>query len=94
MILVFSEFPLTVDMTGFNSSHCCAAKPMKKRNQSVITLVRMVTVAAISGCTPIDMNSVVIAASGIPTSKGMPIGIDFTAKTMAEGMRIMLHETG
>jgi hypothetical protein len=32
--------------------------------------------------------------SGIPTSKGMPSGIDLTAKTIVEVIRITLHETG
>src|SRR3989304_5236135 len=32
--------------------------------------------------------------SGRPTSKGMPMGTDLTATTMAEVIRMMLHETG
>ena len=67
---------------------------MKKRNHSVIILASMVAVAATAGSTPIAIYRVVMAASGIPTSKGIPIGMDFTAKTMAAVMRIILHETG
>ena len=32
---------------GFSSSHCCAKNPTKNRNQSVMSLVRMVAVALI-----------------------------------------------
>ena len=40
---------------GFSSSHCWAAKPMKKRNHSVIILVSMVAVAAKGPYMPIEM---------------------------------------
>ena len=40
------------------------------------------------------MYSVVMTASGSPTSNGMPIGIALMAKNMAEVTMIMLHVTG
>jgi len=67
---------------------------MKNLSQSVMILFRMVAVALISAGTPREVYSVVMVISGSPTSKGIPIGIDFTANTMAEVMRITLHETG
>ena len=56
--------------------------------------VRIVAVAASSAGTPIANKSVVIVASGNPTSNGIPMGMDLTAKTIAEVIRIMLHDTG
>ena len=56
--------------------------------------VSIVAVALIPAGTPIEVYRVVIVISGIPTSKGMPRGMDFTAKTIVEVMRITLHDTG
>lgn len=81
-------------MTGCRSRYCCAPKPMKNRSHSVRSRLRIVAVAAIPAGTPRDTYRVVIVISGSPTSKGIPTGIDFTAKTMAVVMRITLHETG
>src|SRR3989304_10023648 len=79
---------------GFIASHCCARKPTKNRNQSVMSLDNIVAVAAIPAGTPSEVYSVVMVISGSPTSKGMPMDMDLTARTMAEVMRITLHETG
>ena len=59
-----------------------------------MSLDNIVAVAAIPAGTPSEVYSVVMVISGSPTSKGMPTGIDLTARTMAEVMRITLHETG
>ncbi len=66
---------------------------MKNRSQSVSTLFKIVAVALISGGTPRDMYKVVMVISGRPTSKGIPPGIDLTASTMADVMRIVLKAT-
>ncbi len=79
---------------GFRVNHCCAANPIKNRSQSVSSLDRIVAVAAISGATLKAMYRVVIVASGMPISKGIPAGIDFTAKTIAAVIVIMLQDTG
>ena len=80
-------------MICFRVSHCCALNPMKKRSQRVRSLDKIVAVAAMAGSTLKAMYSVVMVASGIPTSNGMPIGIAFTARTIAAVMVIMLQET-
>ena len=67
---------------------------MKNLSQSVMSLVSIVAVALIPAGTPSEVYRVVMVISGSPTSKGTPRGMDFTAKTMAEVMRITLHETG
>ena len=67
---------------------------MKNRNQSVMSLDNMVAVAAIAAGTPNEAKRVVMVISGSPTSKGTPMGMDFTARTMADVMRMTLHETG
>ena len=59
-----------------------------------MSLVSMVAVALISAGTPSEVYRVVIVISGSPTSKGTPMGMDLTARTMAEVMRTTLHETG
>jgi hypothetical protein len=59
-----------------------------------MSLDSIVAVAAIPAGTPSEVYSVVMVISGSPTSKGTPMGIDLTAKTMADVMRITLHETG
>ena len=78
---------------GLNSSHCWARNPMKNLNQSVNSLVNMVAVALSPAGTPIEVYIVVIVISGRPTSNGTPSGIDLTAKTIAEVIKIMLHDT-
>ncbi len=67
---------------------------MKNLSQSVMILDRIVAVAPTSAGTPNPTKSVVMAISGSPTSKGTPIGTDLTATTIAEVIRIALHETG
>ena len=59
-----------------------------------MSLVSIVAVALISAGTPSEVYRVVIVISGSPTSKGTPMGMDLTARTMAEVMRTTLHETG
>jgi hypothetical protein len=66
---------------------------MKKRSQRVKSLDKIVTVAAMAGSMLKAMYSVVMVASGIPISNGIPIGIDFTTRTIAAVMVIMLQET-
>lgn len=53
----------------------------------------MVAVAAIAGSMLKAIYSVVMVASGMPTSKGIPTGIAFTANTIAAVIVIMLQET-
>ena len=67
---------------------------MKNLSQSVISRVSIVAVALKSAGTPSEVYKVVMVISGIPTSKGMPKGMDLMAKTMVEVMRITPHETG
>ena len=67
---------------------------MKNLSQSVMRRVSIVAVALMSAGTPSEVYKVVMVISGIPTSKGMPRGIDLTAKTIVEVMRITPHETG
>lgn len=66
---------------------------MKNLSQSVSSLERIVAVAAVAGSMLKAMYNVVMVASGIPTSKGIPTGIDFTARTIAAVIVIMLQET-
>ena len=78
---------------GFSSIHCWAIKPTKNLNQRVSNLVSMVAVALIPAGTPSEVYKVVMVISGSPTSKGMPRGIDLTAKTIVAVMRTTLQET-
>ncbi len=64
---------------------------MKNLSQRVMILFSMVTVALISKGTPSKVYRVVMVISGSPTSKGTPIGIDFTASTIEDVIRIVLH---
>jgi len=59
-----------------------------------MSLVSIVAVALIPAGTPSEVYRVVMVISGSPTSKGIPRGMDLTARTMAEVMRIKLHDTG
>jgi hypothetical protein len=79
--------------TDFNSTHCWAAKPMPNRSQSVMILLRIVTVAHMPAASipSSDVYRVVMVISGKPTSKGMPTGIDLTATTMLLVMSTTLH---
>jgi hypothetical protein len=67
---------------------------MKNLSHSVRIRFKIVAVALIPAGTPSEVYNVVIVISGSPTSKGIPTGMDFTASTMADVMRITLHDTG
>jgi hypothetical protein len=64
---------------------------MKNLNHNVRSLIKIVTVALICGVIsfpPTIMNKVVSVISGRPTSKGIPIGMDFAAAKMEDITRI------
>ena len=67
---------------------------MKNLSQSVIIRTNIVAVALNPAGMPIEVYKVVIVISGMPTSKGIPKGIDLTARTIVEVTRITLNETG
>jgi hypothetical protein len=67
---------------------------MKNLSQRVMRRVSIVAVALMSAGTPSEVYRVVMVISGIPTSKGMPRGIDLTAKTIVDVIRTTPHETG
>ena len=67
---------------------------MRNLSQSVRSLVSIVEVALIPAGTPSEVYKVVMVISGIPTSNGMPKGIDLTANTIVEVIRITPHDTG
>lgn len=80
--------------TDFRSRYCWAPKPMKKRSHNVRSLLRIVAVALKPAGAPSAVYRVVMVISGSPTSKGIPMGMDFTANTIAVVMRTVLQETG
>jgi hypothetical protein len=64
---------------------------MKNLNQNVGSLIRIVAVKLISPGTPKIIRSVERVISGKPTSKGTPMGMDFTAVKIADVTSIALQ---